>query len=369
MECAQRSTQPATWLLCECLPADVAPRTIALRAFPFVVGRLPECDLCIPTANVSKQHAEIVLEGGRLYVRDLGSTNGTFVNRRRVNGREPLHDGDLLYFASEAFRVQRQGRDSHLRTVTEGSFVIVESLCQFDRMMSERAIVPHFQPVVMLSDGQVVGYEMLARGRLSGLEGPGAMFQAAQRLGQEVALSVLLRREGVIAGQRLAGRPRLYLNTHPLELASPDLVPSLDEIRKLAPDQPITIEVHEAAVAKIEDLLELRAACRGLDMQLAYDDFGAGQARLDELARVAPDCVKFDMRLVRDLHQAPPERRLVTERLVALVRDLGIIPLAEGVEHQAESTACLEVGFQLGQGYFFGRPAPLAQGLTERHGR
>jgi EAL domain-containing protein (putative c-di-GMP-specific phosphodiesterase class I) len=348
------------------MPADTVPRTIALREFPFVVGRLPECALCIPAPNISKEHAEIVLEAGRLYVHDLGSTNGTFVNRRRVAGREPLHDGDLIYFASEAFRLQRQAADSHLRTVAEGSFVVVQSLCQFDRLMSERAVIPHFQPVVSLAGREVVGYEMLARGGLTGLEGAGAMFQAAQRLGQEVALSMLLRREGVRTGRRLPGQPRLFLNTHPAELASSELLPSLEEIRRLAPLQPMTIEVHEAAVTKVEDLLELREACRNLDMQLAYDDFGAGQARLDELARVAPNCVKFDMRLIRDLHQAPAERRLVTERLVALVRDLGIVPLAEGVENQEEAAACQEVGFELAQGYFFGRPAPLAAQLTGR---
>jgi EAL domain-containing protein (putative c-di-GMP-specific phosphodiesterase class I) len=368
MERVSTATQPAVWLLSECLPAEAAPRTIALREFPFMVGRLPECSLCIPAAKVSKQHAQICSEAGRLYVNDLGSTNGTFVNRRRVSGREPLHDGDMLYFASEAFRVQRKAADAHMRTVAEGSFVIVESLCQFDRLMSERAIIPHFQPVVSLHGGEIVGYEMLARGSLSGLEGPGAMFGAAQRLGQEIELSMLLRSEGVRVGQRLPGQPRLYLNTHPAEVAAPKLVPSLKDIRCLAPRLPITIEVHEAAVARVEDLLELRAACRELNMQLAYDDFGAGQARLDELARVAPDCVKFDMRLVRDLHHAPAERLLVTERLVALVRELGIVPLAEGVENQEEADACRNVGFTLAQGYFFGRPAPLGQrGLIEPH--
>jgi len=152
----------------------------------------------------------------------------------------------------------------------------------------------------------------------------------------------------------------LYLNTHPKELGTPELFHSLEDIRRLAPAQPITVEVHEAAVTDERVLLDLRQVARNLDMRLAYDDFGAGQSRLDELARVAPDCVKFDMRLIRDLHQAKAERRLVTARLVELVRDLGITPLAEGVECEAEAATCKDVGFELAQGYLFGRPAPVA---------
>jgi EAL domain-containing protein (putative c-di-GMP-specific phosphodiesterase class I) len=226
--------------------------------------------------------------------------------------------------------------------------------------MSQQAVVPHFQPIVKLVGRQVVGYELLARSSLSGLEDPAAMFAAAERLNQEVALSVMLRRVGIQAGLQLAGRPMLYVNTHPKELGAPELFHSLEEIRSCAPAQPITIEVHEAAVADERVLLDLRQVARNLDMQLAYDDFGAGQSRLDELARVAPDCVKFDMRLIRDLHQATAERRLVTARLVELVRDLGITPLAEGVECEAEAATCQEIGFELAQGYFFGRPAPVA---------
>jgi EAL domain-containing protein (putative c-di-GMP-specific phosphodiesterase class I) len=225
--------------------------------------------------------------------------------------------------------------------------------------MSQQAVVPHFQPIVMLAGRQVVGYELLARSSLAGLENPAAMFAAAERLNQEVALSIMLRREGVRAAQQLAGRPMLYVNTHPKELGTRELLESLAEIRSQAPHQPITIEVHEAAVADERALLELRQAARGWEMQLAYDDFGAGQSRIDELARVAPDCVKFDMRLIRDLHQASAERRLVTARLVELVRDLGITPLAEGVENEAEAIACEELGFDLAQGYLFGRPAPV----------
>jgi EAL domain-containing protein (putative c-di-GMP-specific phosphodiesterase class I) len=359
MESLQRKAAKATWCLSECAGGDAAPRVITLATFPFVIGRLPASSLCLSAPNISKQHAEIVLRSGRLSVRDLGSTNGTFVNEERIQNLTPLHEGDLLQLATEVFRVQRHEPDAHLRTVAQGSFLLVESLCQFDRLMSQQAVVPHFQPIVMLAGRQVVGYELLARSSLAGLENPAAMFAAAERLNQEVALSIMLRREGVRAAQQLAGRPMLYVNTHPKELGTRELLESLAEIRSQAPHQPITIEVHEAAVADERALLELRQAARGWEMQLAYDDFGAGQSRIDELARVAPDCVKFDMRLIRDLHQASAERRLVTARLVELVRDLGITPLAEGVENEAEAIACEELGFDLAQGYLFGRPAPV----------
>jgi EAL domain-containing protein (putative c-di-GMP-specific phosphodiesterase class I) len=354
----QRDISQAEWCLCECAPADVVPRKITLNAFPFVIGRLPGASLCLPAPNISKQHAEVILHRGRLGVRDLGSTNGTFVNQERVADFAPLHEGDLVQFATEVFRVQRCEPAEHLRTVAQGSFLLVESLCQFDQLMSQRAAVPHFQPIVMLAGKQVVGYEVLARSTLPGLENPAAMFAAAARLNQEVPLSVMLREEGIRTGQQLPGRPMLYVNTHPKELSTRALFQSLEATRAAAPEQPLTIEVHEAAITDGAMLLELRQAARQLDMRLAYDDFGAGQSRLDELARVAPDCVKFDMRLIRDLHQATPERRLVTSRLVELVRDLGISPLAEGVESEGEAEACAEMGFDLAQGYFFGRPAP-----------
>jgi EAL domain-containing protein (putative c-di-GMP-specific phosphodiesterase class I) len=360
MESVKRETCKAAWCLSECASAGAAPRVVTLGSFPFIIGRLPGSSLCLPAPNISKQHAEIVMQRGRLGVRDLGSTNGTFVNEERVVDLRPLHEGDLLQFATEAFRVQRHEPDAHLRTVAQGSFLMVESLCQFDRLMSQRAVMPHFQPIVMLAGRQCVGYELLARSSLSGLESPAAMFSAAERLNQEVALSVMLRREGVRAGQQLAGCPMLYVNTHPKELGTVELFHSLQELRTFAPQQPLTIEVHEAAITDERALLDLRKAARDLDMQLAYDDFGAGQSRLDELARVAPDCVKFDMRLIRDLHQATAERRLVTARLVELIRDLGITPLAEGVECEAEATACEEIGFELAQGYFFGRPMPVS---------
>jgi EAL domain-containing protein (putative c-di-GMP-specific phosphodiesterase class I) len=358
MQCA---TETAQWYLSECAPLTAAPRTIALSSFPFLIGRMPDSSFCLPVPNISKHHAKILIHGARLCVQDLGSRNGTFVNERRITGIEPLHDGDLLQFAAEAFRLHRESPDEQKQTITQLPIVLAEALCQFDRLMSEEAVIPHFQPIVRLAGGDLLGYELLARSSLKGFEMPSTMFDMAKRLGQEVQLSTMLRRVGVVAARELPGRPILFLNTHPKELGRPELQASLEEVRRLAPDLRLTVEVHETAVVNEKMFLELRQIARSLEMLLAYDDFGAGQARLDDLARVAPDFVKFDRCLVRDLPNASAERLLVTARLVSLVRDLGIIPLAEGIENAAEVTACRDLGFELAQGFHFGHPASLPE--------
>src|SRR5262249_44311079 len=140
MKLAQSPTQTGTWCLHECAPAHLVPRVVSIGSLPFLIGRLPGSAFCLPAPGISKQHAELLLDRGRLCVRDLGSTNGTFVNDRRVATVEPLREGDILRLASEVFRVQRQESDAHLRTVAQGSFAVVESLCQFDRLMSDRAV-------------------------------------------------------------------------------------------------------------------------------------------------------------------------------------------------------------------------------------
>lgn len=99
------------------------------------------------------------------------------------------------------------------------------------------------------------------------------------------------------------------------------------------------------------------AVLRTLDMQLSYDDFGAGQGRLLELAEVPPDVLKFDMQLIRNIDAASSSRQELLASLVKIAHDLGTKTLAEGVETEAEHAVCLQMGFQLGQGFLYGRPS------------
>jgi EAL domain-containing protein (putative c-di-GMP-specific phosphodiesterase class I) len=136
------------------------------------------------------------------------------------------------------------------------------------------------------------------------------------------------------------------------------LIESMRDIRKLRPAQPITLEIHEASITDIDQMMDLRAALQEIDIRLAYDDFGAGQARLVELIKVQPHYLKFDIALIRNIDQASPRQQQLVSTLVAMVRDLDVIPLAEGIETEGEAAVCTELGFELAQGYFYGKPAP-----------
>jgi EAL domain-containing protein (putative c-di-GMP-specific phosphodiesterase class I) len=96
-----------------------------------------------------------------------------------------------------------------------------------------------------------------------------------------------------------------------------------------------------------------------MNVRLAYDDFGAGQARLLELAEAPPHYLKFDRRFVMGIDQAPASRRRLVASLVAAARELLVKTVAEGVETAAEAEVCRDLGFTLAQGYHFGRPASV----------
>jgi EAL domain-containing protein (putative c-di-GMP-specific phosphodiesterase class I) len=226
--------------------------------------------------------------------------------------------------------------------------------------MSERLVRPHFQSIVDIENANQIGFEILGRGSVFGLESVGAMFQAAEQLNLEVELSRLLRWEGIRVGRDLPDRPALFVNTHPRELEDmPGLIDSIVKVREMSGNTNLVLEIHESAVTNPKSMQSLQTVLQDLQIKLAYDDFGSGQARLAELIEARPEYVKFDISLIRDIDKADAHRRRMTETLVQMVRDLDISALAEGIETSEEAEACKDLGFDLAQGFFYGRPAPV----------
>jgi EAL domain-containing protein (putative c-di-GMP-specific phosphodiesterase class I) len=149
------------------------------------------------------------------------------------------------------------------------------------------------------------------------------------------------------------------LNLHPAELDGDAHLKSLEGIREaLAGPLQVVLELHEEAVTNTAAMRRLRDQLRALGIGLAYDDFGAGHARLTELADVPPDFVKLDKSLIHGIHQAQGRQELV-RALTRVSSDLGIRLVAEGIERPEEAEVCLNLQCPFGQGYLFGRPQPI----------
>jgi len=84
--------------------------TITLTSRKTVVGRAPTCDLVVPDLSISRRHAELLVEGGSLSVRDLKSHNGTYVDGQRIESSQ-VGAGQLLRFGSVTFLVTSSGSD------------------------------------------------------------------------------------------------------------------------------------------------------------------------------------------------------------------------------------------------------------------
>lgn len=350
----------SVWILASLGDQPTEELTV-IHPFPFSIGRKVGCSLQIPSKTISGHHADLILEEGKLVVVDRNSTNGTFVNGRRTKAETTVDDGDMLQFADFAFRL-KQDHSGVVSMNTQCEDVCDQALAlvQFDRLMEHRLVTPHYQPIVQIGNLKTAGYEVLARSTVFGLESPKALFGAAAKLNMEVELSQMLRWEGIREGIRLSKNADIYLNTHPLEMTRPGLIESMRQLREFAPESCITLEIHESAITNLRDMNRLRDALDELKVQLAYDDFGAGQNRLPELCSVPPDILKFDMSLIKGLDRTAIDRIQFLNNLVRICRDIGIIPLAEGIETQVESELCAEIGFVLGQGYYYGRPSPVA---------
>lgn len=118
----------------------------------------------------------------------------------------------------------------------------------------------------------------------------------------------------------------------------------------------IIFEFTENETIDTVHLLNILRSYREMGFKTAIDDFGSGYAGLGLLTRFQTDIVKVDMHLIRDI-DSDPVKRTVVRNTLAMLRDLGIDPICEGVETVGEFAVLRDLGVTLMQGYLFARPA------------
>ncbi len=211
-----------------------------------------------------------------------------------------------------------------------------------------------YQPIVSWSKRSVFAYEALLRCRAPNMPHPGAVLDAAERLGRVHELGRAVRARALEPLSRLPPDVTLFLNLHPSDLLDPELF-TIDGPLTAVADR-IVLEITERATLHgMGDVPSRVASLRKLGFRIAIDDLGAGYAGLTSFTLLEPDIVKLDMALVRDLHREPTKQTLV-RTMISMCEELGIIVTSEGIESPEERDELARSGCDLMQGYQFARP-------------
>lgn len=361
------SQQTTVWLLVGTLAPGEQRQVIPVSESPFRIGRRREMDLQILSPVVSGIHARILITPGFAVVQDCDSTNGTWVNGRRVTGDTMVSDGDVIEIGSAVFRIT-QDAGSQSGSETEPSMsntVIVDESADFTLqrnfglLLREKSLLPCYQSLHRLKTGEICGHEFLARSDRPGLQSAGQLFTIAERTGREVELSRLCRDQALRFSHLIEPGLPIFVNTHPSEELVTDVVPQMKRLRRQYPDRPMVVEIHEAAITDPALIRTARRQLADVDIRMAFDDFGRGQARIRELICAPSDYIKFDSALIADLQNVAQEQFVFFRSIIRSMQAAGAITVAEGVETEAMAEVCRDIGFDLVQGYLYGRPAIL----------
>lgn len=243
--------------------------------------------------------------------------------------------------------------------------------------LSQETLALHLQPQVETGSGRCVGAELLMRWQRESGErvDPQLAMELIDENGWRHLYTDWMFRYALRLSSDLAAAGielRLALNLTADDLADDDLVEMIAQ--RLETWQiggaSFTLELTESAMlASPERAREIFGQLRALGFRLALDDFGTGYSSLSHLVSLPLDELKIDRSFIVAMSRSPEHRRVV-RTIIDLARDLDMMPLAEGVEREAEAEMLQQMGCHRIQGYLYGQAMPEHEFIawyTARH--
>jgi diguanylate cyclase (GGDEF)-like protein len=242
----------------------------------------------------------------------------------------------------------------------------VEQALQHGLARGELAL--HFQPIVEVADGRLLGVEALLRWDRPGhgWVAPDEFIPLAEDTGFIVPLGewVLAQALGQLSSWRRAGLVpsgfTVSVNVSPRQLLDPELVRTVQRLVKQheLPPSALTLEITETTLmSERSAMTDAVTALSELGVALSIDDFGTGYSSLSYLRYLPVRQLKVDRSFVASVADSPRDRALVAA-VVGLSHEFGMKCVAEGVETAAQLSHLKALGCDCAQGYLLGRPVP-----------
>ncbi|MCA9665756.1 MAG: EAL domain-containing protein, partial [Myxococcales bacterium] len=223
-----------------------------------------------------------------------------------------------------------------------------------DSCIRERAFRMVYQPLVDVRDRSIFAYEALCRCTMEQLRNPHMLFNVAEQGDRIWPLSRVLRRMTCEAIPSLPEGRLMFINVHPRDFDDPQLLQPEPWLVEHA--DRIVLEVTErATITDFDDFRRNMEVLREHGVRIAVDDLGSGYAALSSVAELQPDFIKFDMTLIRDIHESPVRQNLL-RNMISFARDMNAGVIGEGVEIVEELDTLVDLQCTYVQGYYFAKP-------------
>lgn len=238
----------------------------------------------------------------------------------------------------------------------------------FKRALSDEEFTLHYQPLIDMRSGEVVGAEALVRWNdpRQGPRSPGEFIPCAEESGLILPLGEWVLRHACRqckAWEEAGHDLYVAVNLSTRQFQDPELVEKIRDALAAAGLAPAKLELEiteTAAMQNAEASIEVMNKLKSLGIRLAIDDFGTGYSSLSYLKRIPADIIKIDRSFVSEIHNNPDDFAIV-RTVLALGASLEKRCLAEGIETAAHFEVLRDLGCHYAQGYWMSKPLPAGQ--------
>ncbi len=266
------------------------------------------------------------------------------------------------------YRAKEEGRGTHRffqRSMEDALRARLALEADVRSAVANEEIEPHYQPLMLLAEKRLVGFEILARWHhpTRGNVEPEFFIPVVEKLGLIAEMTYSLLRRACLDARSWAPEITIALNVSPKHLGDPLLTAKILAILSETAFPPERLEIEITESALVGDLPAARNALVGLQelgIKISLDDFGTGYSNLYNLRELRFDKIKIDRSFVMSM-ETDVESAKIVHSVIDLAKSLGLPTIAEGIEHVQTMNQIVQSGGEYGQGFYFSKALPAAE--------